>query len=191
MMSLIRTLTKTHNPRNVLSLGLFFFLLFIPIFVVIGDLQVSCIAKKSSDCEQLQIMQWFISTLLLFGMIIAVRGALNLTKPPKKGNIDWIDKLDLAEADYTAFLEKMDDDLTVARSTMESHKQGLSTQSSPEYEKRLKELEQKVKKLESNKKELEIKKQLIINDSVIQIDGRDISVKEPNLETVYDILTGA
>ena len=74
------------KPGQILATGLLFFLLFMPLFTLIGDMRVQCEFNVENDCSDYINMQGVIGAGLLFGLILSVGGAYrmrNLSKGSK------------------------------------------------------------------------------------------------------------
>ena len=74
------------KPGQILATGLLFFLLFMPLFALIGDMRVQCEFNVENDCSDYINMQGVIGAGLLFGLILSVGGAYkmrNLSKGSK------------------------------------------------------------------------------------------------------------
>jgi hypothetical protein len=66
------------KPGQILSTGLLFFLLFMPLFAIIGDLRLKCEIVDKAGCGDYVLMQGLISSGLLFGLILSVGGAYKM-----------------------------------------------------------------------------------------------------------------
>ena len=104
---------NSMKPGQILSTGLLFFLLFMPLFVVIGDLRLKCEIVDKTGCGDYVLMQGIISSGLLFGLILSVGGAykmrsLALSSKVKFGKGLWfahegnLDDSDLSEKEKSA-----------------------------------------------------------------------------------------
>jgi hypothetical protein len=74
------------KPGQILATGLLFFLLFMPLFALIGDMRVMCEFNVENDCSDYTNMQGLIGAGLLFGLMLSVGGAYkmrNLSKGSK------------------------------------------------------------------------------------------------------------
>lgn len=74
------------KPGQILATGLLFFLLFMPLFSLIGDMRVQCEFNVENDCSDYTNMQGVIGAGLLFGLMLSVGGAYkmrNLSKGSK------------------------------------------------------------------------------------------------------------
>jgi len=75
------------RPSNLLSTGLLFFLLFMPIFAFIGDMRVVCELSDDRNCVEYGYMQGIATAGMVFGILLSVGGAYkirNLNKGGKK-----------------------------------------------------------------------------------------------------------
>jgi hypothetical protein len=75
------------KPSNLLSTGLLFFLLFMPIFAFIGDMRVVCELSDDGNCVEYGYMQGIATAGMVFGILLSVGGAYkirNLSKGGKK-----------------------------------------------------------------------------------------------------------
>lgn len=68
------------QSSRILATGLLFFLLFMPLFSLIGDLALECRIENTSGCEEYDLMQGVISAGLLFGLLLSVGGAYQMRK---------------------------------------------------------------------------------------------------------------
>ena len=75
------------KASNLLSTGLLFFLLFMPIFAFIGDMRVVCELSDDGNCVEYGYMQGIATAGMVFGILLSVGGAYkirNLSKGGKK-----------------------------------------------------------------------------------------------------------
>ena len=75
------------KPSNLLSTGLLFYLLFMPIFAFIGDMRVVCELSDDGNCVEYGYMQGIATAGMVFGILLSVGGAYkirNLSKGGKK-----------------------------------------------------------------------------------------------------------
>ena len=75
------------KPSNLLSTGLLFYLLFMPIFAFIGDMRVVCELSDDGNCVEYGYMQGIATAGMVFGILLSVGGAYkirNLSKGAKK-----------------------------------------------------------------------------------------------------------
>ena len=72
------------QSSRILATGLLFFLLFMPLFSLIGDLALECRIENTSGCEEYNLMQGVISAGLLFGLLLSVGGAYQMRKPSSR-----------------------------------------------------------------------------------------------------------
>ena len=75
------------KPSNLLSTGLLFFLLFMPIFAFLGDMRVVCELSDDGNCVEYGYMQGIATAGMVFGILLSVGGAYkirNLSKGGKK-----------------------------------------------------------------------------------------------------------
>lgn len=75
------------KPSNLLSTGLLFVLLFMPIFAFIGDMRVVCELSDDGNCVEYGYMQGIATAGMVFGILLSVGGAYkirNLSKGGKK-----------------------------------------------------------------------------------------------------------
>ena len=75
------------KPSNILSTGLLFFLLFMPIFAFLGDMRVVCELSDGGNCVEYGYMQGIATAGMVFGILLSVGGAYkirNLSKDGKK-----------------------------------------------------------------------------------------------------------
>ncbi len=75
------------KPSNLLSTGLLFYLLFMPIFAFIGDMRTVCELSDDGNCVEYGYMQGIATAGMVFGILLSVGGAYkirNLSKGGKK-----------------------------------------------------------------------------------------------------------
>ena len=66
------------KPAQILSAGLMFFLLFMPVFAFVGDKRVECEVEDGGNCSSYELMQSITGIALLFGFILTVGGAYKM-----------------------------------------------------------------------------------------------------------------
>ena len=71
-------LPSTMKPAQVLATGLLFFLLFMPVFTIMGDLRVECELSEQTDCSEWEQVQGITGVGLFFGFILSVGGAYKM-----------------------------------------------------------------------------------------------------------------
>ena len=70
--------SKVMKPGQILATGLLFFLLFMPLFTLIGDMRVQCEFNVENDCSDYTNMQGLIGAGLMFGLMLSVGGAYKM-----------------------------------------------------------------------------------------------------------------
>ena len=71
-------LSESMKPGQILATGLLFFLLFMPLFALIGDMRVQCEFNVENDCSDYTNMQGLIGAGLFFGLMLSVGGAYKM-----------------------------------------------------------------------------------------------------------------
>ena len=68
------------KPSNILSAGLLFYLLFMPLFAFLGDLKIECELSGGGDCIEYGYMQGIATAGMVFGILLSVGGAYKIVK---------------------------------------------------------------------------------------------------------------
>ena len=66
------------KPSNILSAGLLFYLLFMPLFAFLGDLRIECELSAGGDCIEYGYMQGIATAGMVFGILLSVGGAYKI-----------------------------------------------------------------------------------------------------------------
>ena len=75
------------KPSNLLSTGLLFYLIFMPLFAFFGDMRIECNLSDGTDCIEYGYMQGIATAGMVFGILLSVGGAYKiraLTRGGKK-----------------------------------------------------------------------------------------------------------
>jgi hypothetical protein len=70
---------------NILSAGLLFYLLFMPLFAFLGDLRIECELSGGGDCIEYGYMQGIATAGMVFGILLSVGGAYKIRTLSKGG----------------------------------------------------------------------------------------------------------
>jgi len=73
------------KPSNILSAGLLFYLLFMPLFAFLGDLKIECELSGGGDCIEYGYMQGIATAGMVFGILLSVGGAYKIRTLGKGG----------------------------------------------------------------------------------------------------------
>ena len=73
------------KPSNILSAGLLFYLLFMPLFAFLGDLRIECELSAGGDCIEYGYMQGIATAGMVFGILLSVGGAYKIRTLGKGG----------------------------------------------------------------------------------------------------------
>jgi len=73
------------RPSNILSAGLLFYLLFMPLFAFLGDLRIECELSGGGDCIEYAYMQGIATAGMVFGILLSVGGAYKIRTLGKSG----------------------------------------------------------------------------------------------------------
>ncbi|MBT3772850.1 MAG: hypothetical protein HOB52_04250 [Euryarchaeota archaeon] len=73
------------KPSNILSAGLLFYLLFMPLFAFLGDMRIECELSDSRNCLEYGYMQGIASAGMVFGILLSVGGAYKIKNINRKG----------------------------------------------------------------------------------------------------------
>ena len=73
------------KPSNLLSAGLLFYLLFMPLFAFLGDLRIECELSGGGNCVEYGYMQGIATAGMVFGILLSVGGAYKIRTLSKGG----------------------------------------------------------------------------------------------------------
>jgi hypothetical protein len=73
------------KPSNLLSAGLLFYLLFMPLFAFLGDLRIECELSGGVNCVEYGYMQGIATAGMVFGILLSVGGAYKIRTLSKGG----------------------------------------------------------------------------------------------------------
>ena len=66
------------KPANLLSTGLLFYLIFMPLFAFFGDMRIECNLSDGADCIEYGYMQGIATAGMIFGILLSVGGAYKI-----------------------------------------------------------------------------------------------------------------
>jgi hypothetical protein len=76
---------SSMKPSNILSAGLLFYLLFMPLFAFLGDLRIECELSSGGNCVEYGYMQGIATAGMVFGILLSVGGAYKIRTLSKDG----------------------------------------------------------------------------------------------------------
>ena len=66
------------KPSNLLSTGLLFYLIFMPLFAFFGDMRIECELSDGGNCVEYGYMQGIATAGMVFGILLSVGGAYKI-----------------------------------------------------------------------------------------------------------------
>ena len=73
------------KPSNLLSTGLLFYLIFMPLFAFFGDMRIECELSDSGNCVEYGYMQGIATAGMVFGILLSVGGAYKIRGLARSG----------------------------------------------------------------------------------------------------------
>ena len=74
------------KASNILSTGLLFYLIFMPLFAFFGDMRIDCELSDGGNCVEYGYMQGVATAGMIFGILLSVGGAYKIRTQSKGKN---------------------------------------------------------------------------------------------------------
>lgn len=175
----------------ILATGLLFFLLFMPLFSLVGDLSIRCEIQDNYDCGDYVLMQGIASGGLILGLLLSVGGAyqsrIKSASKPMVGMYSIIEANNIAtDDDYLCVASALDKIKEEAEKTIndlliQNNDQSNQTSQISNIESKQRDLEKQIKDIENTKAELRLEM-----DEYVQH-----KVESPNLQIGDSAIAGS